>query len=87
MEVNRVCDPVLSAVEKIKSSPRKAYERMKADQEKVTKLQAELKGLKEKHNKILLIIKQYNEEEFWNERPATVIETIMRALKNNQGSG
>ena len=44
-------------------------------------LRKQLKAAEETINQFRLMLKQYREEKYWNERPAEVIETIEQALK------
>ena len=48
---NRVASPEILAEEAIRKNPTEAYKRMKADQEKITQLQAENKGLEKELEK------------------------------------
>ncbi len=52
--------------------------------QQIDKLQAQLATAKGKRSKILSMVKEYEEEEFWKERPAEVLEAIIQTLKENQ---
>ncbi|MHA1471169.1 MAG: hypothetical protein ACTSSP_11500 [Candidatus Asgardarchaeia archaeon] len=82
MKVNEVSDPILEAVNNIRENPKKAYERMKADQEK---LQTAIKLLEEHQGRDYLGLFYDHEDLFWGTRE--ILGLRVCKLRNCNGEG